>query len=456
MAITILRRTVGFVSLRHDQMPVPADPGRIVFPAMGTPTVRELQSPVWAQRKMVVLGTLGFASGLPLYLINRTLQAWMRTAHIDLSTIGLFSLVALPYSLKFLWAPVIDRYVPPFLGRRRGWLVITQVGLLITIAAMALQDPARGLTLLAANALLIAFFSASQDIVIDAYRTDVLTEREMGAGAAIWVTGYRVALLATGALAFILADRMAWPTVYLVLSGLVVLGLVASIVAPEPAGGVPPQSFRDAVVLPFQEFFARAGVRRMSLVLVFVVLFKLPDYLAASIATPFLLDAGFTQTDIGTIQGALGIAVTIAGALAGGALVARLGINRSLWIIGFLQAVSNLGYVGLAVVGRNYPFLVGAIVIENFCGGLVAAGFMAFLMSLCTTRFSATQFALLSSLMGVSRDVLVAPAGRIAQATGWPVFFLITLGAAIPGMLLLPLLAPWSRVSPIVAAGHPG
>ena len=210
------------------------------------------------------------------------------------------------------------------------------------------------------------------------------------------------------------------------------------------------------MALPFQEFFARAGVRRMSLVLVFVVLFKLPDYLAASIATPFLLDAGFTQTDIGTIQGALGIAVTIAGALAGGALVARLGINRSLWIIGFLQAVSNLGYVGLAVVGRNYPFLVGAIVVENFCGGLVAAGFMAFLMSLCTTRFSATQFALLSSLMGVSRDVLVAPAGRIAQATGWPVFFLITLGAAIPGMLLLPLLAPWSRVSPIVAAGHPG
>lgn len=410
---------------------------------------------VWAQRKMVVLGALGFASGLPLYLTSRTLQAWMRTAHVDLKTIGIFSLVALPYSLKFLWAPVIDRYVPPFLGRRRGWLVITQIGLFIAIAAMALQNPARGLTLLAVNALVIAFFSASQDIVIDAYRTDVLTEREMGAGAAIWVTGYRVALLATGALAFILADRMAWPAVYLVLAGLVILGLAASLAAPEPAGGIPPASFRDAVVLPFRDFFERAGVRRMTLVLVFVVLFKLPDYLAASIATPFLLDTGFTQTDIGSIQGGLGIAVTIAGALAGGALVARLGINRSLWIVGFLQAISNLGYFGLALAGRHYPFLVGAIVVENFCGGLVAAGFMAFLMSLCSVRFSATQYALLSSLMGVSRDVLVAPAGGIAQTTGWPVFFLITLAAAVPGMLLLPLLAPWRRSSPLVAAAHP-
>ena len=410
---------------------------------------------VWAQRKMVVLGALGFASGLPLYLTSRTLQAWMRTAHVDLKTIGIFSLVALPYSLKFLWAPVIDRYVPPFLGRRRGWLVITQIGLFIAIAAMALQNPARGLTLLAVNALVIAFFSASQDIVIDAYRTDVLTEREMGAGAAIWVTGYRVALLATGALAFILADRMAWPAVYLVLAGLVILGLAASLAAPEPAGGIPPASFRDAVGLPFRDNFERAGVRRMTLVLVFVVLFKLPDYLAASIATPFLLDTGFTQTDIGSIQGGLGIAVTIAGALAGGALVARLGINRSLWIVGFLQAISNLGYFGLALAGRHYPFLVGAIVVENFCGGLVAAGFMAFLMSLCSIRFSATQYALLSSLMGVSRDVLVAPAGGIAQATGWPVFFLITLAAAVPGMLLLPLLAPWRRSSPLVAAAHP-
>jgi PAT family beta-lactamase induction signal transducer AmpG len=405
---------------------------------------------------MVVLALLGFASGLPLYLTSRTLQAWMRTERIDLTTIGLFSLVALPYSLKWLWAPVVDRYVPPLLGRRRGWLVITQIGLLGAIALMSVENPHTGLRLLAANAVLIAFFSASQDIVIDAYRTDVLTERETGAGAAIWVTGYRVALLATGALAFVLADRMSWQSVYLALAGLGLIGLAASLAAPEPAGAVPPQSFAEAVVLPFRDFLARAGAARLALVLVFVVLFKLPDYLAASIATPFLLDTGFSQTDIGTIQGGLGIAVTIAGALAGGALVARLGLNRSLWIVGLLQALSNFGYFALAVAGKHYPLLVGAIVVENFCGGLVAAGFMAFLMSLCSTRFSATQYALLSSLMGVSRDVLVAPAGGIAQSIGWPAFFLITLAAGLPGMAMLPLLAPWNRLGSPAAASHEG
>lgn len=405
---------------------------------------------------MVVLALLGFASGLPLYLTSRTLQAWMRVEHVDLTTIGLFSLVALPYSLKWVWAPLIDRYVPPFLGRRRGWLVITQIGLVLAIAAMALQDPRLGLRLLAVNALLIAFFSASQDLVIDAYRTDVLSERETGAGAAIWVTGYRVALLATGALAFVLADRMPWPMVYLALSALMAIGIGAAVWAPEPPQAEPsPATFADAVVLPFREFFARAGAGRGWLVLVFVVLYKLPDYLAASIATPFLLDVGFTQTDVGAIQGGLGIVATIAGALASGALVARIGINRALWIVGLLQALSNLAYYGLALAGKNYPFLVATIVIENFCTGLVAAGFIAFLMSLCSTRFSATQYALLSSVMGVSRDLLVAPAGGIAQATGWPVFFLITLAAAIPGMLLLPVFAPWTGHSRVAAWRKP-
>ena len=410
---------------------------------------------VFGQRKMVVLALLGFASGLPLYLTSRTLQAWMRVERVDLTTIGLFSLVALPYSLKWIWAPLIDRYVPPFLGRRRGWLVITQVGLVLAIAAMSLQNPRLGLQLLAVNALLIAFFSASQDLVIDAYRTDVLSERETGAGAAIWVTGYRVALLATGALAFVLADRMSWPMVYLALSALMAIGIAAAVWAPEPVPAEPaPATFADAVVLPFREFIGRAGPRQALLGLLFIVLYKLPDYLAASIATPFLLDLGFTQTDVGAIQGGLGIVATIVGALASGALVARIGINRALWIVGLLQAVSNLAYYGLALAGKNYPFLVVTIVIENFCTGLVAAGFIAFLMSLCNIRFSATQYALLSSLMGVSRDILVAPAGGIAQSTGWPVFFLITLAAAVPGMLLLPVFAPWRGASRLAAARH--
>ena len=411
---------------------------------------------VWGQRKMVALALLGFASGLPLYLTGRTLQAWMRVENVDLTTIGFFSLVGLPYSLKWIWAPAMDRYVPPFLGRRRGWLLITQLALLIAIAAMSLHDPSTGLRLLAVNAIVIAFVSASQDIVIDAYRTDILTTREMGAGAAIWVLGYRVALLATGALAFVLADRMPWPAVYLVLSTLVLIGIASTLFAPEPLlKEPPPQSFREAVVLPFREFFSRAGTRQAIMVLLFIVVYKLPDYLAASLATPFLLDVGFSQTDIGAIQGGIGIAMTILGALAGGALIARLDINRSLWLVGLLQAVSNLGYYVLALAGKNHGFLVGAIVVENFCTGLVASGFVAFLMSLCDARFSATQFALLSSLMGVSRDVLVSPSGAIAEATGWPLFFLVSLVAAVPGLLLLPVFAPWNRPSPM-AVPHEG
>jgi MFS transporter, PAT family, beta-lactamase induction signal transducer AmpG len=389
---------------------------------------------VWGQRKMAVLLLLGFASGLPLYLTSRTLQAWMRVAGIDLATIGVFSLAALPYSLKWIWAPLMDRYVPPFLGRRRGWLIVIQVALLVAIATLALQD-----------------------VVIDAYRADILAEREMGAGAAIWVLGYRVALLATGGLAFILADRMSWPLVYLGLAGLMLIGIAGTLYAREPAlPEQPPRSLAEAVVLPFQEFWRRMGARGALLVLLFIVIFKLPDYLAASMATPFLLDVGFSQTDIGAIQGGLGIFATIVGALAGGVLVARIGINRSLWVVGALQAISNLAYYGLAQVGRDYAFLVGTIVTENLCTGLVSAAFLAFLMSLCSVRFSATQFALLSSLMGVSRDVLVSPSGAIAELTGWPLFFVVTVAVAIPGLLLLPVFAPWSRLSPSGAARHPG
>jgi PAT family beta-lactamase induction signal transducer AmpG len=412
---------------------------------------------VFGQRKMVALALLGFASGLPLYLTGRTLQAWMHREGVDLTTIGLFSLVALPYSLKFLWAPVLDRYVPPFLGRRRGWLLIIQLALFAAIAAMALEDPKRSLQLLAVNAIVIAFFSASQDVVIDAYRTDILSEREMGAGAATWVVGYRVALLATGALAFVLADRMPWRVVYLVLASLVGIGIAATLFAPEPvAREAPPGRFVDAVVLPFREFFSRAGLVTGLLVLAFVVVFKLPDYLASSISTPFLLELGFSQTEIGTIQGGLGIAMTIVGAIAGGALVARVGINRSLWIVGLLHAVSNLAFFALALIGRRYGYLVVTVAIENFSMGLVNAAFMAFLMSLCSIRFSATQYALLSSLMGASRDLLVAPAGFIAERTGWPVFFLISVVAAAPGLALLPVFAPWRASSPRLAADHSG
>jgi len=403
---------------------------------------------VFQSRKMVALLWLGFASGLPLYLTSKTLQAWMTVEGIQLSAIGLFSLVGLPYSLKFLWSPLLDRFVPPFLGRRRGWLVIMQIGLVIAIAAMALQNPKQSLQLLAINSLAIAFLSASQDIAFDAYRTDILEPLEMGAGAAVSVLGYRIALLVTGALALILADRTSWQVVYLLLSLVMGIGILASLWAPEPKlQPQPPDSLREAVTLPFIEFFQRLGTLRGSAVLVFIVLYKLGDSLVNNMSLPFLLKTGFTQTDVGAIQGGMGLLATIVGVLAGGAVLSKLGIARSLWVFGGLQAISNLTYLGLAQVGKNYPFMVVAINIENFCAGLGTAAFVAFFMSLCNQRFSATQFALFSSLMAVSQNILVAPAGRLVEATGWTWFFIITIFASLPGLMLLPIFAPWNADS---------
>ena len=379
---------------------------------------------VYTQPKMAALIFLGFASGLPFYLTNTTLQAWMTQANVDLTTIGIFSLVGLPYSLKFLWAPLLDRYIPPFLGRRRGWLVITQVLLLLAIAAMSLHDPRLGLQALAFNAILIAFFSATQDVAGDAYRTDVLHHREMGAGAAIWVLGYRIALLLTGALAFVLADRMPWPTVYILLSSLMLVGIIASFLAPEPElNDAPPTTLADAVVLPFNEFFTRSGVVRGFLVLLFIILYKYSDSLVAVMGTPFLIQTGYTQTEIGVIRGGAGLIATIVGVIAGGALLAKIGINKSLWGVAVLQALSNLGYYALAVMDENRTWLLGVIIVENFIAGLATAAMLAFMMMMCNKRFSATQFALLSSLVAASRDILTAPSGGIADATGWPTFW---------------------------------
>jgi PAT family beta-lactamase induction signal transducer AmpG len=412
---------------------------------------------IFAQPKMATLLVLGFSSGLPFYLTSKTLQAWMTTAKVDLATIGFFSLVTLPYSLKFVWAPVMDRYVPPFLGRRRGWVLITQVLLLLAIAAMSLHDPRTGLKMLAVNAIAIAFLSASQDISLDAYRTDVLENREMGAGAAVFVMGYRVAMITTGALAFFLADRMPWPIVYLILSLLILIGVATTFVASEPVlSDAPPKTLVEAVVLPFADFFQRAGVLRALLVLLFIVAYKYSDSLAGSMTTPFLLQAGFSQSEVGTVFLGIGVVATILGVLVAGAVMGKWGINRSLWIFVVFQGLSNLTYYGLSLSGKNHAFMVAAVVTENFGLGLVTGGMTAYLMSMCNKRFTATQFALLSSLMAASRDVLVAPAGKFAESLGWPTFFLITVAMAIPPLLLLPFIAPWSRDLPIGAASHTG
>lgn len=397
---------------------------------------------------MVALLLLGFSSGLPLMLVGRTLQAWMKEAQVDLSVIGWFSLIGLPYTLKFLWSPLLDRFVPPFLGRRRGWLLMTQIGLLLAIATMSLQQPAQALQLLAINALAIALLSATQDIAGDAYRTDVLQPDELGIGASTWVLGYRVAVLVSGSLTLVLADYLPWKWVYGLAAVLMVVGLWTTLWAPEPLGSDrPPESLTDAVYLPFKEFFQRLGIVSAGLILLFILLYKLGDALVGNMATPFLLDIGFSKTEIGTIQGTTGFLATTLGVVGGGVVVTKLGIYRSLWIFGALQALSNLGYFSLAALPKSSGLLLLAINLENVCAGLVTAAFVAYLMSLCHHAFTATQFALLSSLMAAGNTILAGPAGSLAKSMGWSNFFLLSLLAAVPGLLLLPIVAPWNARS---------
>ncbi len=399
---------------------------------------------VFESRKMAALLLLGFASGLPLLLIGSTLKTWMTLEKVDLGAIGWFSLASLPFSFKFLWSPFLDRFTLPFLGRRRGWLILTQIALIFAIALLGLQQPKQALQLVAINTIVIAFLSATQDIATDAYRTDVLTNLELGAGAAVSTLGYRIGMIAAGSLALMLADQMPWSSVYLIMAGMMAIGIFATLLAPEPQETSPPASLADAVILPLGEFFQRQGVLYGVLILLFITLYKLGDALLSNMATPFLVTIGFTKTDIGAIQLGMGLIANIVGALLGGSILSKIGINRSLWVFGVLQAVSNLAYFFLSLVGKNYQAMVLAINIEQFCGGLGTTAFVAFLMSLCNQRFSATQYALLSSLMAVSRDILAAPGGEIVKSTSWSMFFLISIFAALPGLMLLPVFAPWN------------
>ncbi|MEI6328461.1 MAG: AmpG family muropeptide MFS transporter [Pseudanabaena sp. ELA645] len=432
---------------------------------------------VFQSRKMAALLSLGFASGLPYALTDDAFRAWLTSAKFDLSTIGWLGLVSLPYSLKFLWSPLIDRFVPPFLGRRRGWILLTQGGLVLAILAVALQmfaignvlptERAGGLPILAIAALMLAFLSATQDIAIDAYRTDVLEVQEVGAGIGIWVLGYRIALLFAGFIGFNLASQIGWAWVYVLLAIVMSLGLIATIAAPEPPETSDrPTTLDEAVVKPFQEFFHRLGVQKVLLILVFTIFYRFSDAMVGKMAVPFLKTL-FSDGTIGTVRQGIGLVATIVGTLAGGAILSKIGINRSLWIFGFLQAISNIGYYAIAVVGKNDYVLLAAINVENFCGGLGTAGFLGFLMLLCNPNFSATQFALLSSLFAVGRDLLASPfSGESAQfiqrnmpswtainqvswlagsdGKGWALFFLFTLVLAIPGMMFLPFFAPWN------------
>jgi PAT family beta-lactamase induction signal transducer AmpG len=388
-------------------------------------------------RKIGLLLLLGFASGLPLALTAGTLQAWLAAENIDIVAIGWFALVGQPYTYKFLWAPLMDRYVPPFLGRRRGWLLVTQVLLAAAIAFMGTLTPADSVWLLGATALTVAFLSASQDIVFDALRADWLERDERGPGAAVSVLGYRVAMLISGAGALILADQwLGWQATYWLMAALMGVGMVATwfVVEPEPKGAVP-KTLDEAVVKPFAEFFTREGAVAL---LLLVVLYKLGDAFAGNLTTTFLLRGpGFSLTEVGAINKGFGLAATIFGALAGGALMAKMRLYRALLVFGLLQAVTNLGFMLLAASGKSYALMVTVIGLENLCGGMGTAAYVALLMALCDRRFSATQYALLSALSAVGRVYVGPVAGYLVAGFGWQAFFFFSFLIALPGLAVL-------------------
>ncbi len=392
---------------------------------------------VFRSRKMFLLLLLGFSSGLPLALTGATLQAWLTVEGVRLQDIGWFALVGQPYVYKFLWAPLMDRFPLPFLGRRRGWLLAAQLALLVAIACMGSLSPKESPWLLAAFALLVAFLSASQDIVFDAYRADVLEAPERGAGAALSVLGYRIAMLVSGGLALILVDSwMSWTQAYWLMAALMLVGVAATWGALEPAAqGKAPATLAEAVREPLKEFFSRGGAAAL---LVLIVLYKLGDAFAGVLTTAFLLrGAGFSLTDVGWANKWLGVSATILGLLAGGALMAKLRLYKSLLLFGILQALTNLGFMALALAGKSYPLMVAVVAAENLCGGMGTAAFVALLMALCDRRYSATQYALLSALAALGRVYVGPAAGGLAAAYGWPVFFLFTFFIALPGIALL-------------------
>ncbi len=438
---------------------------------------------VYGTPKMGILLLLGFSSGLPLLLINSTLNAWLTEAGIATAEIGLFNLLNLPYSFKYLWSPLLDRFVLPAPGslrgsRRRGWMALTQVLLLLGLGLLGFQDPQQTwleglslgpaveqvagipvvgglvglvselLTLFARPIFLVgfavAFLSATQDIAVDAYRTDVLAERETGAGVAIFVSGYRIALLVSSGVALILADRLPWSQVYGLMAVLMAIGVITSFFAPEPEGSIyHPTSLRAAILEPFQSFWQH---RLAIVILLFVVCFKLPDSLAGQMTTTFLLQTGFSTGDLGVIRSWVGLGATLAGAFWGGIAVSQIGTYRSLFVFAVLQAVGNLGLGSLALVGQNYPLLVGATIFDNMAGGMGTTAFLAFLMSLCVRQFSATQYALLTSVFALGGTLSGAVSGYLAQV-GWPLFYLITAFAAIPSLILLQILGPVTPAS---------
>lgn len=397
-------------------------------------------------KRILAVMFLGFSSGLPLALTGSTLQAWFTQADVNLLTIGVLSLIGLPYVWKFLWAPVLDRFVPPLWGRRRGWILITQSALCVTLLIMAQLDPRGEAYLIGLIALGVAFISASQDIAIDAYRTDVLLPDERGLGAAAVTFGYRIAIVISGGLALVLADYVGWQLTYEMMAGFIGLSIIATFFAPEVSKTVvPPKTFYAAVVEPFIDLMQRD---KIILIILFIIFYKLGDAIALSLMSNFLLRGlGFTLTDVGVAFKTGGLIATLLGAFTGGIFLIRLSLFQALLWFGLLQAVSNLMFVFLAMAGKSYPLMVISIFTESFCSGMSTAAFVAFLMSLTNARFSATQYACLSALTALGRVFAGPVAAIIAERSGWVNLYWWAFILSFPGIILLTLLRSSVRMN---------
>jgi PAT family beta-lactamase induction signal transducer AmpG len=395
-------------------------------------------------KRILVCIFTGFSSGMPLYVLFQMIPAWLRDEGIDLKTIGLFSIVSFPYTWKFLWAPLMDRVVPGFLGRRRGWALLTQIALLFSLSLFSFFNPRDDIWTIAGIVALVALFSASQDIVLDAYRRELLPDEELGFGNSMFVNAYRISSLVPGSLALILADQVPWRIVHWVVASFMLIGIITTFFMPEPKMlAPPPKSFKEAVTEPFREFFTRKGTESALALLAFILLYKLGDNMATALATPFYLDLGFTKTEIGTVAKVAALWSSITGGVIGGIIMIRIGINRSLWVFGAIQMLTILGFAGLAEIGHDMTALFVVVSGEYLGVGLGTAAFVAFMAKSTDRRYTATQFALLTSLMGVPRTLANASTGFIIEAFGYTSFFLICTALAIPGMILLKWVAPW-------------
>lgn len=410
--------------------------------------------PAWLSamlnRRMLICIFTGFASGLPLYLLLNLVPAWLKTEGVDIKAIGFFALIQFPYTWKFLWSPLMDRFPILGLGRRRGWMLASQLALLVSIAALGWLAPARDLGTIAVLAVGVALFSASQDIVLDAFRREILSDRELGLGNSVHVNAYRIAGLVPGSLSLILADHVAWSTVFMVTALFMLPGVVLTLLVREPQRAVVPKSLREAVVEPFHEFITRQGWQSALLILGFIFLFKLGDSMATALATPFYLDMGFSKTEIGLVAKNVGLWASVIGGLLGGIWMVQLGINRALWLFGAVQLVTILGFVWLTGVGPHVWALALVIGAEALGMGLGTAAFTAFIARATDPRYTATQFALFTSLAAVPRTFFNASTGYLVEQFGWHGFFLLCTALAVPGMVLLCWVAPW-RESPALA-----